>query len=77
MNRPYYVFEQVAFALLTGARRNEIRTQRWEWIDWDAGVVRVMTSKDMVKEIYGRVQEGAQRPVLSRLEAGLLQLRTA
>lgn len=42
---PYYVFEQVAFALHTGARRNEVMAQRWEWVDWDKGVVKVMTSK--------------------------------
>jgi integrase len=45
VNAPDYLYEQVAFALLTGARRNEIRAQRWEWIDWDRGLVHIHTSK--------------------------------
>lgn len=40
-----YLLEQVAFALLTGARLNEIKAQRWEWIDWERGIVRLHTSK--------------------------------
>jgi integrase len=35
----------VAFAAFTGARANEIQAQRWEWIDWERGMVKVYTSK--------------------------------
>jgi len=42
---PYYLLEQVAFVCYTGARRNEMQSQRWEWIDWDRNLLHVYTSK--------------------------------
>jgi integrase len=38
--------------LFTGARLSEIRTLRWEWIDWDRGIARLPDSKTGAKNLY-------------------------
>lgn len=35
----------IRLLLLTGARREEIVQARWEWVDWDAGVIRLPDDK--------------------------------
>lgn len=42
---PPFVLEQVALALFTGARAKEVRMQRWEWVDWDRGIIHIWTAK--------------------------------
>jgi integrase len=42
----------VRLLLLTGARWGEIRTLRWEWIDWQRGVARLPESKTGAKTLY-------------------------
>jgi integrase len=44
-NTPIYLYEQVALGAYTGARRNEVQAQRWEWVDWDQNLIQVHTSK--------------------------------
>lgn len=58
-----YVFEQVAFALLTGARCNEMQSQRWEWVDWERGIVNVYTSKRQRGEERSRIHRQTFRPI--------------
>ena len=38
--------------LLTGARRDEIRTARWEWIDWSVPAIKLPDSKTGARSIY-------------------------
>ena len=38
--------------LFTGARLSEIRTLRWDWIDWDRGIARLPDSKTGAKNLY-------------------------
>lgn len=62
-NTPDFLFEQVAFGLLTGARLNEILAQRWEWVDWEGGFVTLYTSKRIRGEGRDRVTEATSRTV--------------
>jgi len=38
--------------LLTGARKNEIATSKWDWVDWDNRVIRLPDSKAGAKPLY-------------------------
>ncbi len=38
--------------LLTGARKNEIATCEWDWVDWDNRVIRLPDSKTGAKSLY-------------------------
>lgn len=42
----------VRLLLFTGARVDEIRLLRWEWIDWRAGRIRLPDSKTGAKTLY-------------------------
>lgn len=42
----------VRLLLFTGARWGEIRTLRWEWIDWQMGTARLPESKTGAKTLY-------------------------
>lgn len=42
----------VRLLLLTGARWGEIRTLRWEWLDWQRGTARLPESKTGAKSLY-------------------------
>jgi integrase len=66
----------VAFALFTGARRNELQAQRWEWIDWDRKLVRLYTSKRQRGESRGKLRRRVMRaiPLWPTLESVLLRL---
>jgi len=37
---------------LTGARKNEIATSKWDWVDWDNRVIRLPDSKAGAKPLY-------------------------
>lgn len=49
---------------MTGTRRNEMQFQRWEWIDWDRGLVRIYTSKKQRGEQWGKNLAKTLRTVL-------------
>lgn len=54
----------VRLLLLTGARWGEIRTLRWEWMDWQRGAARLPESKSGAKTLY---LPGAALAVLEEL----------
>lgn len=47
-----FVIAALRLLILTGARLNEILTARWEWVDFDAGCIRLPDSKTGAKTIY-------------------------
>jgi integrase len=42
----------IRLLLMTGARWGEIRTLRWEWVDWSRGTARLPESKTGAKTLY-------------------------
>lgn len=47
-----YVVAAVRLLILTGARLNEILSAQWQWVDFDAGCIRLPDSKTGAKTIY-------------------------
>lgn len=51
-NSDTYHVAMIRLLILTGARRNEIQTLRWEWIDLENARIRLPDSKTGAKTIY-------------------------
>lgn len=47
-----HVVAAIRLLLLTGARLNEVLGMRWEWIDWEASLVRLPDSKTGAKTVF-------------------------
>lgn len=47
-----HVIGAIRLLLLTGARLNEVLGMKWEWIDWEAALVRLPDSKTGAKTVF-------------------------
>lgn len=57
----------IRLLLLTGCRKNEIVTLRWEWVDWERNCLRLPDSKTGAKTVP---MAAAAMKILSELERG-------